>query len=204
MAAGAPLCSIIKAFCFFICSKVRVPLSHRNQNFSLASVEIDASVDGANLADDLSDLLQNLHNFHLLFPLGMAILCHLFMKKVRTNYEHSMNLQLHFLRFFVHCSPFTKGFSSARNFLYTLTSTWPFHYSGAEKPAIRPRPMQQKRPPRQNSREAVVHFRFTFSRPGTPAGACPPCSTGDTRRWRRTRRHRQSSGPFPRSPARRR
>jgi hypothetical protein len=35
-----------------------------------AAWEINASVDGANLADDLSDLLQNLHNFHLLSLLG--------------------------------------------------------------------------------------------------------------------------------------
>ena len=31
-------------------------------------------------------------------------------------------------------------------------------------------------------READVRFRFTFFSPGTPAGACPACSTDDTRR----------------------
>ena len=39
---------------------------------------------------------------------------------------------------------------------------------------------------------------------GKPAGACPPCATGDTRRWRQIPHRRQSSAQFPPSPAPRR
>ena len=39
---------------------------------------------------------------------------------------------------------------------------------------------------------------------GKPAGACPPCATGDTRRWRQIPHRRQSLAQFPPSPAPRR
>ena len=116
---------------FLSACKVLFHFPTETRTFCLASVEINTSIDRADLADDLSDLLQNLHYFSSPFPLGMAILCHPFMKKMETNYEHFMKLQLPFFFFIFHCSPVTKGFFSPRNFLYTWTSTWAFHFSAA-------------------------------------------------------------------------
>jgi hypothetical protein len=61
-----PLFSIIKAICFLFAQKNPFHFPTGTGIFLLASVEIDTSVDRANLTDDLRDLLQNLHNFYLL------------------------------------------------------------------------------------------------------------------------------------------
>lgn len=55
-----------KRFAFYSLRKIRSTFPQELRFFSLASVEIDTSVDRANLTDDLRDLLQNLHNFYLL------------------------------------------------------------------------------------------------------------------------------------------
>jgi hypothetical protein len=60
------LFSIIKAICFLFAQKNPFHFPTGTGIFSLASVEIDTSVDRANLTDDLRDVLQNLHNFYLL------------------------------------------------------------------------------------------------------------------------------------------